>query len=372
MEEKTVQKYRKYRILSTITLILPLGLILLLAATLFLAGFSAVKPLLIPRIPVIIVCLALRKYMDKMYLKYREQYEFELKLKRQMKAQHQADMDRLVGKKVLNQVTKPGSKNPEADMDKLVGLAPVKEKMRMMAARMEFDNKGKSNGIAEGRHMVFFGSPGTGKTTAARIITGFLFKNKNIKENRCLEIDGNFLKANTPADTAIKVKRIIDHAEGGVLFIDEAYSLLDNACGDQAIATLLKEMEDRREAFILIMAGYQNEMKRLLDANPGFHSRIKEYLNFPDYTTMELREIFCRMANEAGMVIDSGALDIFDERIQKERKRKSFGNARTVRSVLDDTIDHHALNLSDGVIDDSCRYRIMPCDINPNVDENRI
>ena len=147
--------------------------------------------------------------------------------------------------------------------------------MSDMVARLQFESrsntnkKGKmktqqQNGMS-GRHMVFYGAPGTGKTTVARILTGFLYQYGYIKENKCVEVDGNFLKAG--ADTALKTELVIRQAYNGVLFVDEAYSLMDSmdGSGREAIATLIKQMEDNRDRFILILAGYTDEMKYLLN-----------------------------------------------------------------------------------------------------------
>lgn len=289
-----------------------------------------------------------------------------------------ADMERIVSSEVLKKITKEGSKNPDADMDELIGLKPVKDKMHEMVARMEFeseDEKGKkkkkkkSVSLDEtsfsGRHMVFTGSPGTGKTTIARIMTGFLYKYGYITENKCVEVDGNFLKAGEYTEQ--KVKLVVQRAFGGVLFIDEAYALMYGPGAADAIATLIKQMEDNRGRFIVILAGYTDEMRELLESNPGFSSRIKEFLNFPDYNEKEMEDIFSFMAGKKGYKVDEDAYDIYDERIAKERRLRSFGNARTARSVLDETLDRHALNYVEKKIDRSEKYVICPQDISTEI-----
>jgi stage V sporulation protein K len=248
--------------------------------------------------------------------------------------QKTADMERLVNTTALKKMTKKGPENPMKELDEMIGLEPVKQTIKEMVARMQFETeenkkkkkKDRSNMALSGRHMCFTGSPGTGKTTVARIITSFLHQYGYIKENKCIEIDGNFLKAGT--DSAIKTELILRQAYGGVLFIDEAYSLMDSSdnSGEQVIATLIKQMEDQRGKFILIIAGYTNEMKRLIAANPGFESRIKEYLHFPDYNAQEMREIFCYMANKNNFTVNANALDHYDAIVARERRLKSFGN----------------------------------------------
>lgn len=303
--------------------------------------------------------------------KNKGQYEYLSKKERDsIDIQKTMDMERIMDSSIIKRITKKGSVNPFEDMNKLIGLTSVKQKMKEMTARMEFeqlDKKKKGINNMSGRHMVFYGNPGTGKTTVARIITGFLYKYGYIKENKCVEIDGNFLKAGS--DTSIKTELIIRQAFNGVLFVDEAYALLESgdASGEQAIATLIKQMEDNRDKFILILAGYTNEMQALLNANPGFKSRIKEYLYFSDYNGIEMREIFTVMANEQNFVIKSEAYNIFDERILKERKLNSFGNARTVRNILEEAIDKHAYNYVNKIIDENCKYVLCKEDINKNI-----
>ena len=300
----------------------------------------------------------------------------------QIDLQKTADMERVMNSSAIKKITKEGSTQPQQDMDKLIGLVPVKEKMREMVARMQFENesrvlKGKQKSrdkdeigsSMSGRHMIFYGSPGTGKTTVARILTGFLYQYGYIRQNKCVEVDGNFLKAG--ADTALKTELVILQAYDGVLFVDEAYSLMEgDRSGKEAIATLIKQMEDNRDRFILILAGYTNEMKMLLNLNPGFESRIKEYLDFPDYGPQEMRDIFVSMAKDAGFTVSEEALEAFDERITKERRLRSFGNARTARNVLDESIDRHSLNFVSGKLAKSDRYRLCGIDISRELKRN--
>lgn len=292
----------------------------------------------------------------------------------QIDLQKTARMEQIMNSSSIRKMTHKGSLNPQGDMDALIGLLPVKSKMAEMVARMQFDSQSRRHGKREGnidsfssRHMVFYGAPGTGKTTVARILTGFLFKYGYIKKNKCVEIDGNFLKAGS--DTALKTELTIRQAFDGVLFIDEAYALMEtgDGSGTAAIATLIKQMEDHRDRFILILAGYTNEMKLLLSANPGFASRVKEYIDFPDYSAEELREIFQLMAHHAGFEVDRDAYRVFDARILNERRLRSFGNARTVRNILDETLDHHSLNFTTGRLDEEDRFRLRGIDLSEKV-----
>lgn len=294
-------------------------------------------------------------------------YEYLSKKERdQIDLKKTADMERLLSATALKKMTKPGSEYPMRDLKNMIGLLPVKQKIEEMVARMQFEQEEKrlkgqkkaqnSMGSMGGRHMCFTGAPGTGKTTIARIMTGFLYKYGYIKENKVIEIDGNFLKAGT--ESALKTELVIRSAYGGVLFIDEAYALMESGdgSGEQAIATLIKQMEDNRDKFILIIAGYTNEMKMLIDQNPGFESRIKEYVDFPDYDYIEMREIAQSMANQNNFYIENNAYDVFDAIVARERKLRSFGNGRTVRNIIDKAIDRHTLNLARGVVPADKRY----------------
>ena len=369
-------------------------------------------PLLILTIVLFVVFLITKKPLSDMVQKGIEDNEYDefgmskkksyknltRKEREAMDLQKMADMERLVSSSVLKKIVKPGSEHPDEDLNALIGIEPVKEKTNEMVARMKFEQatmkdrkkKGlpKDSNSMGGRHMCFYGSPGTGKTTVARILTGFLYQYGYIKQNKCVEIDGNFLKAGS--ESATKTKYMIQQAFDGVLFIDEAYAIVEGTgeYGREVIATLIKEMEDNRDRFILILAGYKADMKRLVDTNEGFKSRIKEYLEFPDYSVEEMTQMFEYMAKKQGFVVTEAAKKRFMERAEKEMKLSSFGNGRTVRNILDEAIDKHALNYGSGklaecgsngvaaefIVDEEDKpvdntYRI--CGIDVNTDPNK-
>ena len=361
-------------LLSIISVVIPL-----LGIYLFLTNFSETKQVnllyLAFAIPLLFTKLLfearikLRNIVDydefgvsKKYGKYER---MSAKEKKVIDMQKMADMERILSSSQIKKLTHKGSEDPYKDMKKLIGLRNVKDKMNEMVARMEFERSSKKMQISS-KHMAFLGSPGTGKTTVARIMTGFLYKNKYIKKNKCVEVDGNFLKSSTSANTAIKTELIIREALGGVLFIDEAYALVEGSdgIGEQAVATLIKAMEDRKGEFVLILAGYTNEIKKLIQSNPGFESRIKDFMVFQDYNNEELKEIFINMARDNNFVVDANALDKLEERFERERNLSSFGNGRTARNILDECIDKHAFNFKNKEIDIADKFKITEKDVN--------
>lgn len=335
-------------------------------------------------IVIIIVLLALQKVFYTLRIKLRHVVDFNKdglskkfesydKLSAAQKAkideQRLMDAERILDTNMLRKMTHKGSLNPEKDMEKLIGLESVKKEMSEMAARMEYEETHKKNKKAQNlemsMHMCFLGPPGTGKTTCARIMVGFLYRYHYIKKNKCIEVDGNFLKGVNQGETSTKVTMLIKQAMGGVLFIDEAYALLSGASGTQqeAVATIVKAMEDYRDDLIIIFAGYENEMKELINSNPGIFSRIKHYMWFGNYTDENLRMIFNSMANEAGFCVSLEALDRFSQKMAIEKKRTNFGNARTVRNCLEKAIDKHSYNIINKILPEEKAYSIEAEDI---------
>lgn len=192
----------------------------------------------------------------------------------------------------------PKKDNGIEELNSLIGLSEVKQEIKSLTNFIRLNNARKEKGIPTqtlSYHLVFTGNPGTGKTTVARLLA-HIFKELGIlKKGHLVETDRSGLVAEYVGQTAVKTNKIIDSAIDGVLFIDEAYTLAqgDNQdYGREAIATLLKRMEEDRSRLIVILAGYGDEMKNFIDSNPGLRSRFNRYINFPDYSADELFQIF--------------------------------------------------------------------------------
>lgn len=256
----------------------------------------------------------------------------------------------------------------EEELDQLIGLTNVKRMVRKIRAYAK-RNKGSSD---FNLHMCFRGNPGTGKTEVARIISRILYDAGVLGEAKLVETDSRGLLGKRVGETAPKTEEKINEAMNGVLFIDEAYGLLGSGSaanyGIEAISVLLKEMEDRRGRFCVILAGYRKEMEELLSANPGFASRIPFMLDFPDYTREELGEIAVTFLKKKGYEIDNDALARLLEVTEYFRQRPNFSNARTVRNILDQVILNQNLRAEDNA-DDS---RIILDDVNDYISDEHI
>lgn len=277
----------------------------------------------------------------------------------------------LVDSVTLKNITHKGDANPEEALNNLIGLEETKMEIKKMAARMKFEfdklspreRKKKKFTPISSNHMCFTGAPGTGKSTAVRIMAGFLYKYHYISKNQYIEIDGNFFNGGSLGESTQKAEYILGQASGGVLFIDEAYALLNSYSGQEAIATIVKHMEDNRSNLIIIFAGYEKEMRDFINANSGLESRIKYWFHFNNYKAEELWQIFLLMAKQNGFEVDEGVKNLFLQVMLSEIQKPNYGNARTVRNVLDKTIDQHAFNLMEKKIHQRDKNRIVPEDI---------
>ena len=236
-------------------------------------------------------------------------------------------------------------------LNELVGLEKVKQMLQDLVSLIELKNKAKDDLKIKDTnlHMVFLGNPGTGKTTVARIVAEILYNLKYIKQNKLIEVSSKDLVAEYVGQTAPKTMSVIEKALGGVLFIDEAYSLASgsgqgNSYNEEAIATLIQAMENYRDNLVVIFAGYTKEMQAFLNANSGIVSRIGYTVEFEDYTVDELIQIFNSMMKKSGFIVEDDAIEKVKEIINEYKETKNFGNARFVRNVYEKTIIKHASN----------------------------
>ncbi len=248
----------------------------------------------------------------------------------------------------------PALSKPLRDLEKMVGLGPVKSEVEKLANLVKIQQAREQSGIKAiqvSYHCVFTGNPGTGKTTVARIVAGIYKDLGVLKKGHLVETDRAGLVAEYVGQTGPKTNKVIDSALDGVLFIDEAYSLVEggkNDYGKEAIATLLKRMEDDRSRLVVILAGYSENMKQFIASNPGLQSRFNRYIEFPDYEADDLVEIFKRFANASQYRLGSGTEEVL-RRVMEEavaHKDEQFGNGRFARNVFEKTIERQAMRLA--------------------------
>lgn len=265
----------------------------------------------------------------------------------------------------------PKFKNEDVDeykeLDDLVGLYKVKQEIKNLQSYLLYKKEKEKYGDKMPDlvlHMVFYGNPGTGKTTVARLMAGILFNLEYIRYNKCIECESKDLIANVPGETSIKTAEKIQEAMGGILFIDEAYAIGDSPYGAECVATLIKAMEDYRDDLIVILAGYYGEMTRFLNINSGFLSRIAYTLEFEDYSTQELVDMTLKLFEKYNVTVENYDVITRLEEIynnKKQQDQKTFGNSRFVRNTVEQILKDHAINIENET-DENRRRSVITLD----------
>lgn len=259
-------------------------------------------------------------------------------------------------------------------LNSMTGLQKVKDDVQSLINMIVVQKKREELGITQNQplslHLVFTGNPGTGKTTIARLLAQIYYQLGLLSKGQLVETDRSGLVAGYIGQTAIKTQEVIQKAIGGILFIDEAYTLKQNYSNDfgqESIDTLLKAMEDNRDDLIVIVAGYPDLMQEFIKSNPGLQSRFNKYLKFEDYSPEELVEIFQSLCKSYGMVANEEVVGILKEKLTAnyQNRDKNFGNGRLVRNIIEKIYTNQANRIAGNI--DNCSKedvkQILPCDL---------
>ena len=300
------------------------------------------------------------KFMN--YLKMLKEYT-ELNKESQNIAFENLDNSIIKNEEIHNKTSIDGNKKDDDqeesledllnELNELIGLAGVKEEVSSLVNILKINKLRESRGFKVpqvSKHLVFLGNPGTGKTTVARLLSKIYKKLGVLEKGQLVEVDRSGLVAGYVGQTAIKTQEKIDEAMGGVLFIDEAYTLAkgENDFGQESIDTLLKAMEDQREDFVVIVAGYSEPMDRFLESNPGLKSRFNKSITFEDYSPNELLDIFELFCKLNDMRLSSDARDYLTQYLSKlsNEKSENFANGREMRNLFEKAFTNQANRLS--------------------------
>lgn len=237
------------------------------------------------------------------------------------------------------------------ELNALVGLGSVKEKVNDLIAFQRIQKLRKENNLHSSKntlHLAFTGNPGTGKTTVARIVGHIYKKIGLLSKGHFIEVSRTDLIAGYQGQTALKVKKVIERAKGGVLFLDEAYSITENdqsdSYGKECLTELTKALEDYRNDLVVIVAGYTEQMKKFFESNPGLKSRFNTIIEFPDYEVDELENILTSICKDNDYILDEKTRLIIHDYLREKvtNKDENFANGRLVRNLYDDLVINHA------------------------------
>lgn len=283
----------------------------------------------------------------------------------------QGSKDKTVTPEIIESIARlgPSSVAPMIDsltaiarLEELVGLAGVKDAVDELIAEARFRSMRQMEGLVtpvQSRHLVFTGNPGTAKTTVARLIGAVYSELGVLSRGRFVEASSGDMIAGFTGQSAEKTEKLVESALGGVLFIDEAYDIVSNQFGDEALVTLLRLMENYRDDLVVIVAGYPKEMAKFLSSNPGLRSRFPRTIHFEDYTTSELMEIFEFFAIQNGFTIDDSLRKRVTEEIDGWGPSKRNGNAREVRNLFERLMRARALSVGRLAHDDVSRQSLQ-------------
>ena len=264
------------------------------------------------------------------------------------------------GYSTIKDICKPAAEEPEdkrslqellEELNALVGLKQVKEKVHDLIVYQQVQKMRREKNLHSAKntlHLAFTGNPGTGKTTVARIVGRIYKKIGLLSKGHFVEVSRTDLIAGYQGQTALKVKKVIEQAKGGVLFIDEAYSITENensdSYGRECLTELTKALEDYREDLVVIVAGYTEPMRKFFESNPGLKSRFNTFIEFPDYNADELDQILGSICRKNDYVLESDASAVICEYLKKcvEEKGENFANGRLARNLYDDLVMNHA------------------------------